>query len=128
MEIVELFALFHDSRRVNEYHDPGHGQRGGLLAREFWGRVFSLDPARLEILVEACDGHTDIRTHDDITIATCWDADRLDLGRVSAVPDPRYLAILFDRVDEQTSRELVRTAHGRASFEVVPEWIEHLLH
>ena len=26
-----------------------------------------------------------------ITVATCWDADRLDLGRVDIVPDPRYL-------------------------------------
>tara|TARA_B100000315_G_scaffold79959_1_gene73252 strand:- start:616 stop:768 length:153 start_codon:yes stop_codon:yes gene_type:complete len=27
----------------------------------------------------------------DITIATCWDADRLDLGRVGADPNPKYL-------------------------------------
>jgi uncharacterized protein len=28
-EVVTLFALFHDSRRINEYHDEGHGLRGG---------------------------------------------------------------------------------------------------
>jgi len=25
------------------------------------------------------------------TVATCWDADRLDLGRVDIKPDTRYL-------------------------------------
>jgi uncharacterized protein len=27
----------------------------------------------------------------NITVQTCWDADRLDLGRVGTTPDPRYL-------------------------------------
>jgi uncharacterized protein len=26
------------------------------------------------------------------TIGTCWDADRLDLGRVGARPDPKYMS------------------------------------
>ena len=28
VHVVELFAWFHDSRRVNEYVDDGHGRRG----------------------------------------------------------------------------------------------------
>jgi len=31
--IVQLFALFHDSRRENENIDSGHGIRGAELAR-----------------------------------------------------------------------------------------------
>jgi uncharacterized protein len=31
------------------------------------------------------------RTEADNTIQTCWDADRLDLGRVGIVPDPSRL-------------------------------------
>jgi uncharacterized protein len=27
----------------------------------------------------------------DVTVLTCWDADRLDLGRVGIRPDPTYL-------------------------------------
>ncbi|MGL4551028.1 MAG: hypothetical protein ACRC33_07565, partial [Gemmataceae bacterium] len=32
-EVVALFALFHDARRVNEDRDDGHGLRGGEFAR-----------------------------------------------------------------------------------------------
>ncbi len=30
-------------------------------------------------------------TAGDITVQTCWDADRLDLGRVGITPNPRWL-------------------------------------
>ena len=33
-DVVLLFALFHDSMRLNDGHDPEHGHRGGGLARE----------------------------------------------------------------------------------------------
>ncbi len=33
-DIVELFAVFHDSRRINEGVDDGHGRRGAELARD----------------------------------------------------------------------------------------------
>jgi len=36
----------------------------------------------------ASGGHTHEGYHDDVTIQTCWDADRLDLGRVGIIPDP----------------------------------------
>ena len=49
-EIVKLFALFHDSRRVNEYTDPGHGERGGNFARELRGTLVHLDDDRFELL------------------------------------------------------------------------------
>lgn len=31
--VVDLFAVCHDARRINEYTDPGHGRRGAELAR-----------------------------------------------------------------------------------------------
>ena len=34
-EVVRFFALFHDSCRENEFHDPEHGCRGAKLALEF---------------------------------------------------------------------------------------------
>ena len=54
VEVVTMFALFHDARRVNEYHDDGHGQRGGELARTLAGDLVYLDEARLDLLYEAC--------------------------------------------------------------------------
>ncbi len=81
-EVVALFALFHDSRRVNEYHDDGHGQRGGDFARTLRGSLVHLDDTRFELLYEACYLHTDGFTEGDPTVQACWDADPLDLGRV----------------------------------------------
>jgi len=30
--VVGLFAIFHDSGRINEHTDPGHGRRGAAIA------------------------------------------------------------------------------------------------
>lgn len=49
-EVVTLFALFHDSRRVNEDQDDGHGLRGGELARSLRGKLVHLDDDRFELL------------------------------------------------------------------------------
>ena len=47
-----------------------------------------LSDTSISLLVTACEGHTHDKYHDNITIQTCWDADRLDLGRVGIIPDP----------------------------------------
>jgi uncharacterized protein len=82
VEVVQLFAVFHDSRRVNESSDPGHGLRGAELAVRLRGTLYDLPDAQFALLYEACAGHTDGLTDANITMQTCWDADRLDLGRV----------------------------------------------
>jgi uncharacterized protein len=92
VDVVRLFALFHDCRRENEGADPGHGARGAARAFDLHKREFpELDAAAFEKLVTACCWHTH-RTHiDDPTIGACFDADRLDLDRVGITPDPRFL-------------------------------------
>ena len=85
-EVVTLFALFHDSRRVNEDQDDGHGLRGGELARSLRGQLVHLDDDRFDLLFEACRLHTEGHTVGDRTLLACWDADRLDLGRVGITP------------------------------------------
>ena len=97
LAVVRLFALFHDSRRENDGWDPGHGARGAAFAASLRGNAYDLDDERFELLHHACEWHTDGEFHDDPTIATCWDADRLDLGRVGIVPDPAYLSTAFGR-------------------------------
>ena len=89
--VVELFAWFHDSCRLNDEQDPEHGPRAAELVRELRGEFFELSEVRLRELVRACEGHTRGRTLASPTIMVCWDADRLDLGRVGIRPDPAYL-------------------------------------
>lgn len=106
-EIVTLFALFHDARRVNEDRDDDHGLRGGELARSLRGKLVHLDDDRFELLFEACRLHTDGHTTGDRTLLACWDADRLDLGRVGITPDPK-------RLGTKAGRNLLEWAHVRA--------------
>ncbi len=92
LDVVQLFAVFHDACRRNEGLDPGHGGRGAGLARKLRGTLFTLDPEGLSLLERACARHTHRQTDPDITVATCFDADRLDLPRVRISVDPRRLA------------------------------------
>ncbi len=113
VEVVTLFALFHDSRRVNEHRDHGHGQRGGDFARSLRGTLVHLDDARFELLYTACELHTDGHTTGDPTLLACWDADRLDLGRVGITPKPHRLCT-------DAAREALVWAHARATAAHVP--------
>jgi uncharacterized protein len=89
--VVELFALLHDSRRFNDDHDPAHGERAAAFAGTLRGTLIDLDDVAFELLAHACRHHTDGLRAGAPTVLTCWDADRLDLGRVGIRPDPRYL-------------------------------------
>ena len=95
--LVSLFAVFHDSRRENEGWDKGHGARGAELARLLRGQLFDLTDDDFEILHYACTWHTEGKHHEDPTIATCWDADRLDLGRVGIIPSRKFMSTDFGR-------------------------------
>lgn len=101
VHVVELFAFIHDSCRVNEWHDPEHGVRAGVFAHKLAkSSVISLHPNELELLVYACNGHSLGYNHPEITISTCWDADRLDLGRVGNKPDPVKLCTAAAKLPE----------------------------
>ena len=90
--VVRLFAVFHDSRRRNENHDPQHGRRGATLASEMRRLHFDLDDDSFATLLYACRWHTEEGRNCDPTIGTCFDADRLDLGRVGIVPEASYMS------------------------------------
>jgi uncharacterized protein len=119
VEIVQLFAVLHDSRRVNEFTDPDHGPRAAEFASTLRGRLFDLSNHDFRLLHRACHGHTHERTHPDVTIQTCWDSDRLDLGRVGITPDPNFLCTAAAR-----NPEMIAWADGRASLRIVPEFIK----
>src|SRR5688500_12746140 len=90
--IVRLFAVLHDSRRHDEGTDIGHGERGAELARLLRAEYFELSDADLQILCDACAAHEKGGVSGHPTIGTCWDADRLDLVRVGARPDAKYMS------------------------------------
>ena len=118
IEVVRLFALFHDSCRHNEYGDPQHGPRGAELAIAFRkAGHFELDDSRMDLLTTACRIHNGGAVQSDPTLAVCLDADRLDLGRVGITPDPERLSTTTARriAREGLWSELARNLESKAS-------------
>lgn len=118
LDVVTLFALFHDACRENEFDDPSHGARGAALARSFQGTFLQLSSARLALLEQACREHAAGLLTDDPTLGACWDADRLDLARVGISPRSERLCTL-------AARDLLPWADERARSGHVPAWLEH---
>jgi uncharacterized protein len=116
--VVELFSVFHDSRRENEGVDFVHGHHGAALAKLWRGRYFDLSDVEMDLLIQACEGHTYGRIRADVTVQTCWDSDRLDLGRVGIVPSPRRLCTPAAR-----DPGMIAWAHQRAGKLFVPDLI-----
>ncbi len=119
VEAVQLFAIFHDACRVSEGFDFGHGERGGELALVLRDRWLVLSDEEFDFLYEACAGHADGETEADITIQTCWDANRLDLGRVAVRVDRTELC-----TDAAKTPEILKWANDRAWSEVVPDFVQ----
>ena len=94
--VVRLFALFHDSRRENDDEDPDHGARGAEAA-SLRPTAYQLSDEQFQVLHYACTWHTEGEHHPDPTIGTCWDADRLDVGRAGVIPDARFMSTAFAR-------------------------------
>ena len=115
--VVELFAVFHDSRRQNDGWDHGHGHRGGELAKLLRGSLFEVTDEEFALLYTACRYPTDGKTEADPTVQACWDADRLDLGRVGITPNPRYLCTPLAK-----DPAMIRWANERARRRTVPQF------
>jgi uncharacterized protein len=91
VQTVELFAYLHDSQRQNDGWDKEHGRRAAAYVQDLPQRRLGLSSGQFADLVYACAHHSDGLLEANVTVQTCWDADRLDLGRVAIVPDPGYL-------------------------------------
>jgi uncharacterized protein len=90
--VVELFGFLHDSCRWDDGRDPLHGQRAAEFANDIHRHYFDLQPLQLDYLCYALRHHSGGEVSTSVTIQTCWDADRLDLGRVGIFPSPKYLS------------------------------------
>lgn len=91
IEVVTLFALLHDSCREDDNRDPEHGHRASRIVRAKNGILFVISDDQEDQLAAACKGHSKGCISDDVTIQVCWDADRLDLGRLAIAPDPHRM-------------------------------------
>ena len=107
--VVEYFAFIHDLGRANDDHDPDHGIRAAAIAESIAGDLIDVSEYELGLLAEACRGHSDGHIVADVTVMTCWDADRLDLGRVGIRPDPARLCS-----DAARNPELLAGAYKRS--------------
>jgi uncharacterized protein len=109
VRVVEYFAFIHDLGRWNDHHDPEHGDRAAAIVENIAGDLIELAADELELLTEACRGHSDGHTLADVTVMTCWDADRLDLGRVGIRPHPERLCNEMARHPEFISTAYLRS-------------------
>lgn len=96
-EVFELFALLHDSKRQDEFHDKHHGKRAAQFAQRILNEnVISLNDEDTKRLLYACTNHTYSDKKDplfnDRVVQICFDSDRLDIGRVGYVVDADFLA------------------------------------
>ncbi len=92
-EVISLFACLHDARRESDDHDPEHGERAAALLLDLIkARVLALTDKQYDQLKLALRLHpvTEAKS-EDLTVRTCWDADRLDLWRAGIEPDPKYM-------------------------------------
>jgi len=101
-EVVSLFAYLHDARRESDDDDPNHGERAVVLLAELIKEgVIKITQRQHEQLAKALGSHnvTDAQS-DDITVQTCWDADRLDLWRSNIEPNPRLMFTDFGKSEK----------------------------
>jgi uncharacterized protein len=105
IEVVKYFAFLHDICREDE--DLFHGVRASRLIKEVLQPNFlHLSEQDAKMLEFAVQRHTFGMTKADITVMTCWDSDRLDLGRVGIKPHPHRLC-----TDAAKDLEMIRLAY-----------------
>ncbi len=108
LDVITLFAFLHDHEREHDNADYVHGLRAAKNAAKLRDVYFTIDDEGFNLLCYAMDRHSDGETQADITVQCCWDADRLDLGRIGIYPDadrlctksakdPEFIKICADR-------------------------------
>lgn len=111
-----LFAWVHDSRRQTRHYDPEHGQRAAQFVLDERDSLFAfLTPKEVQLLAYACRDHTSGLIQAHPVVQACWDADRLDLWRVSIEPHPEYMCTPYARQFEviDKARALLREDRAR---------------
>jgi uncharacterized protein len=86
--VVHLFAYLHDCKRVEDNGDYEHGDRSAEYVNQLRaeGLLDFLTVVQFVKLSTACLLHAKGGISDDMTIGSCFDADRIELIRVGIVP------------------------------------------
>lgn len=93
LTVIRLFAYLHDSCRESDGYDEQHGPRAAKMMNSLRHTLLNeLTDHQFELLQTACYLHTTAHRTGNPTIDACFDADRLDLGRVKIKPDPKKMA------------------------------------
>lgn len=93
IDVALAFAYLHDSCRRYDGRDIKHGERAIEKVLSLRNTILNkFSDEEIEMLCDACKLHTTTLRTGSVTIDTCFDADRLDIGRVGLCPDPLKMA------------------------------------
>lgn len=93
VDVLIWFAYVHDSQRKGDGIDYNHGPEAAVFVDTIrQSYLKELNDNQIKLLKTACNLHTSTHLTGDVTIDTCFDADRLDLPRVGIDTDPKRMA------------------------------------
>lgn len=93
IKVVRFFAYLHDKCRYDNGEDIGHGMRAAEMLHTIRDTILKeFSDEEFALLEMACRYHTTKHRTGIPTVDVCFDADRLDLGRVGIEPDPARMA------------------------------------
>ena len=77
-----------------------HGHRSAVFVAELHSEgLLGLTDIQYDLLYEAIHDHTNVNSHSNLTIGSCWDSDRLDIGRVGREPKVKFLNTVTEQHD-----------------------------
>lgn len=87
IKVVRKFAYLHDKCRLDNGTDLEHGIRAAEMLSSIRNTILQdLTDEEFSLLEQACRLHTTTHKTGNLTVDTCFDADRLDLERVGIIP------------------------------------------
>lgn len=98
IKVIRMFAYLHDKCRLNNGADLEHGIRAANMLSSIKNTILQdLTDEDFSLLEKACRLHTTELRTGNLTIDTCFDADRLDLERVGIIPYHNKMATINGR-------------------------------
>ena len=98
IKVIRMFAYLHDKCRLNNGSDLEHGIRAANMLSSIKNTILQdLTDEDFSLLEKACRLHTTELRTGNLTIDTCFDADRLDLERVGIIPYHNKMATINGR-------------------------------
>ncbi len=125
LRVVELFAFLHDIKREADFNDPLHGERAAQFIETLPDELLEINQGEKKLLMLACHDHSKGFIEADMTVGTCWDADRLDLGRGGQRPNTRKLCTEVAKQPdffEQAYQRAIYQHRSQSNIAIVQKW------